>query len=157
MCAPSAGSTDKPAASNPGPEVEVDYKNADYRGFLFVVHKQHGLMLLHCTRKKEKGPHFQLPGGHIDEHEFFAAAEESLDGQTQLLLASRAGAARELYEETGLDVRYQLDRVEPATLRDEIEFDKNGTPILKNEFKNRLYFFLPVTDNDFLSSVRICV
>ena len=154
-CAPSAGSTEKPAASNPGPEVEVDYKSEDYRGFIFVVHKQYGLMLLHCTRKKKKGPHFQLPGGHIDEHEFFAAAEESRDSQTQLLLASRAGAARELYEETGLDVRFQLDRLEPAALRNDIEFDKHEKPILTNELKHRLYFFLPVTNDDFWSSVSM--
>jgi 8-oxo-dGTP pyrophosphatase MutT (NUDIX family) len=151
-CAPSAGSTDKPAATSPGAKVEVDYKSVDYRGFVFVVHKTYGLMLLHCTRKKKKGPHFQLPGGHIDEPEFFAAAEESRDGQTQLLLASRAGAARELYEETGMDVRYQLDRMEPAALRDEGEVDKHGKPLLQNELKHRLYFFLPVTDDDFWSS-----
>ncbi len=153
--APSAGSTEKPAGSNPGAKVEVDYKRVDYRGFIFVVHKQYGLMLLHCTRKKKKGPHFQLPGGHIDEHEFFEAAEESRDSETQLLLASRAGAARELYEETGLDVRYQLDRLEPAALRNGTEFDDDGKPVLENELKHRLYFFLPVTDDDFWSSVRI--
>jgi 8-oxo-dGTP pyrophosphatase MutT (NUDIX family) len=110
---------------------------------------------LHCTRKKKKGPHFQLPGGHIDEFEFFAAAEQSSDSQTQLLLAARAGAARELYEETGLDVRNQLDRLEPAALRNDVEVDKHGKEILKNELKHRLYFFLPVTDDDFWSSVRI--
>ena len=153
-CAPSAGSTDKPAATNPGAKVEVDYKNVDYRGFVFVVHKSYGLILLHCTRKKKKGPHFQLPGGHIDEPEFFAAAEQSRDGQTQLLLAARAGAARELYEETGMDVRYQLDRMEPAALRNTVEVDKNGKPILTNELKHRLYFFLAVTDEDFWSSDR---
>jgi 8-oxo-dGTP pyrophosphatase MutT (NUDIX family) len=151
-CPPSAGSTEKPTALNPGVKVEVDYKSVDYRGFIFVVHKQHGLMLLHCTRKKKKGPHFQLPGGHIDEFEFFAAAEQSSDSQTQLLLAARAGAARELYEETGLDVRNQLDRLEPAALRNDVEVDKHGKEILKNELKHRLYFFLPVTDDDFWSS-----
>ena len=153
-CVPSAGSTDKPVAKSPGAKVEVDYKNADYRGFVFVVHKTYGLMLLYCTRKKKKGPHFQLPGGHIDEPEFFAAAEESRDGQTQLLQAARAGAARELYEETGMDMRHQLDRLEPAALRNDVEFDKHGKPILKNELKHRLYFFLPVSDDDFWSSVR---
>lgn len=47
-----------------------DYKNIDYRGFIFVVHDQHGLLLLHCTRKPKKGPHYQLPGGHVDNFEF---------------------------------------------------------------------------------------
>ena len=54
-------------------EVLVDYRNVDYRGFLFVVHDVHGLMLLRCTRKKSKGPHWQVPGGHVDEAEFIAA------------------------------------------------------------------------------------
>jgi 8-oxo-dGTP pyrophosphatase MutT (NUDIX family) len=54
-------------------QVLVDYQNVDYRGFLFVVHDIHGLMLLRCTRKKNKGPHWQVPGGHIDEPEFLAA------------------------------------------------------------------------------------
>ena len=54
-------------------EVLVDYKQTDYRGFLFVVHDNHGLMLLQCTRKKQKGNHYQVPGGHVDEHEFLEA------------------------------------------------------------------------------------
>ena len=53
----------------------IDYRNIDYRGFIFVVHEQHDLMLLHCTRKPKKGPHFQLPGGHIDDFEFEAAGK----------------------------------------------------------------------------------
>jgi 8-oxo-dGTP pyrophosphatase MutT (NUDIX family) len=137
-------------------------------------------MLLHCTGKKEEGPHFQLPGGHVEEHEFLAAgtlpelhtsltklpahfvpciddfvfqAESSRDAQTQLMLAARAGAARELYKETGMDLRYQLDRLEPAALRSYITFDEHGTPTLKCELKHRLYFFLPVSDEDFWSTV----
>jgi 8-oxo-dGTP pyrophosphatase MutT (NUDIX family) len=54
-------------------EVLVEYRSVDYRGFLFVVHDVHGLMLLRCTRKKSKGPHWQVPGGHVDEPEFLAA------------------------------------------------------------------------------------
>ena len=50
-----------------------DFRKKDYRGFIFLVHQDHGLMLLHCTRKKNKPPHWQLPGGHVDEHEFVTA------------------------------------------------------------------------------------
>lgn len=64
-------STERPAASA-GP-VLVDYKAADFRGFLFVLHEDYGLMMLRCTRKKDKGPHWQLPGGHIDESDFMDA------------------------------------------------------------------------------------
>jgi 8-oxo-dGTP pyrophosphatase MutT (NUDIX family) len=59
-------------------EVLVDYANKDYRGFIFVVHETLGLMLLHCTRKESKGPHWQLPGGHIDDHEFLQAGQYEL-------------------------------------------------------------------------------
>ena len=44
--------------------------NMSYRGFLFVQHEKHGLLLLHCTRKKNKPHHWQLPGGHIDKADF---------------------------------------------------------------------------------------
>ena len=52
-----------------------DYKNIDYRGFVFLVHESHGLVLLHCTRKAKKGPHYQLPGGHVDNFEFEQAGK----------------------------------------------------------------------------------
>ena len=44
----------------------IDYNEEDYKAFLFVIHKKHGIVLLHCTRKKKKGPHFQCPGGGVD-------------------------------------------------------------------------------------------
>lgn len=53
--------------------LKVDIVKHDYRGFVFVVHEEHGLMLLRCTRKKKKPPHWQLPGGHVDVDEFLAA------------------------------------------------------------------------------------
>ena len=71
VMAPSASSTDVPVAGR----VLVDYNTTDYRGFIFVLHENHGLMLLHCTRKKNKPPHWQLPGGHVDEHEFLEAGK----------------------------------------------------------------------------------
>lgn len=52
---------------------QVEYKKHDYRGFIFVVHAKYGLMLLYCSRKKSKPPHYQLPGGHIDLPEFVEA------------------------------------------------------------------------------------
>ena len=53
----------------------VDYKAKDYRSFCFCIHPAYGLLLLHCTRKKNKLPHYQLPGGHIDEPEFADAGQ----------------------------------------------------------------------------------
>lgn len=52
----------------------VDYlTQQDYRGFLFVVHEQYGLLLLYCSHKVKKGPHYQLPGGHVDRADFVKA------------------------------------------------------------------------------------
>mmetsp|Transcript_3130 Transcript_3130/g.5697 ORF Transcript_3130/g.5697 Transcript_3130/m.5697 type:complete len:205 (-) Transcript_3130:72-686(-) len=129
----------------------LDFKNSDYRGFVFAVHADHGMMLLHCTRKKKKGPHFQLPGGHVDAHEFGAAEKLHEDPLDQLLAAARMGAARELFEETGMDIQRNLDRLKPATLRSGVENDrKTGSPLLGCELRKRLYFFLSVTDEDFI-------
>eukprot|EP00978_Attheya_sp_CCMP212_P003803 scaffold8063_cov47-Attheya_sp.AAC.2 len=131
-------------------QVMVDFKNKDYRAFVFVVHAAHGMMLLECTRKQEKGTHFQLPGGHVDEHEFVAAAKQYEDPLNQLLTAAQMGAARELFEETGMNVQSNLDRLQPASLRPDVEFDpETGSPTLGCELRQRLYFFLEVTDADF--------
>ncbi|EEC51226.1 predicted protein [Phaeodactylum tricornutum CCAP 1055/1] len=127
--------------------VLVDYKSVDYRGFVFVVHHAHGMMLLRCTRKKNKPHHWQLPGGHIDKTEFVEAARANFVHNTQLLEAGKRGAARELFEETGIDVRSQLHRMEPATLRE----PKDGESELANEYKHRLFYILNVANDDFLS------
>lgn len=192
---PSPASTIQPVAKDIG-NVLVDYKQQDYRGFIFVVHEEHGMVLLKCTRKKNKGPHFQVPGGHVDEPEFLEAGKQRFDflqtakrcpkiGQSmptsvsnlhvklvltlfhlfhfmfiffkkkaqkfndrssQLLQACRSGAARELYEETGMDVRKCLERLEVADVMD------GGNETLKNEYKHRLFFYLWVNDEDFLQN-----
>jgi len=145
------------------------YKNKDNRAFVFVVHPNHGVMLLHCTRKRRKGFHFQLPGGHVDDFEFEVALERlssqsapslsssSLSSMASssssvpkdddvLLLASKMAAARELYEETGIDITAQLHRLWPAPLRKAAE---NMTELELCSLKNRCYFHLSVVDEDF--------
>lgn len=147
------------------PQVLVDYKNKDWRAFLFVVHESHGLLLLYCTRKRSKGPHHQLPGGHVDDIEFLNAAKVASTRDSQLLLAAKAGAARELYEETGLDVRHDLSRIEPVRLQYAFKVEA-GT--LENEYKSRLFYVLFVNDADFCgtgvapmseagSDLRVCL
>lgn len=144
MC-PSPASTEESVG-----KVLIDHKTVDYRGFIFVVHASFGLMLLRCTRKKNKPLHWQLPGGHVDDPEFIQAAQASSDRSAQLLFAGKMGAARELFEETGLDVRLQLDRLEPAALRSKTKV-KDGVELLNNEYKHRLFYFLSVTDDDYLN------
>lgn len=128
---------------------KIDYKRNDYRSFIFIIHEDHGLLLLHCTRKKSKPPHWQLPGGHTDDFEFEETAKESDDYCTQMTAASKRGSARELFEETGLDVRSNVERLQPARLRLSQTVDKSGNTMLVNEYKNRMFFFLLVTDDDF--------
>ena len=69
------------------------------------------------------------------------------NAQRHLLEAAKAGAARELWEETGIDVRDQLHRLQPAALK-----SSNTTTELSCEIKHRLFFFLAATDDDFLSA-----
>ena len=55
--------------------MSVSFRDNDYRGFVFVVHDKYGLMLLQCTRKKNKPLHWQLPGGHVDAPELAEAGK----------------------------------------------------------------------------------
>ncbi len=88
-----------------------DYTKEDYKAFIFATHAEHGLLLLHCTRKKNKPPHYQVPGGHVDVEDFENAMSRSTNHGTDLLIqACKIGAARELFEETGIDVRSALER-----------------------------------------------
>ena len=74
-----------------------------------------------------------------------ASSSPTIDPQEQLVLAGKMGAARELYEETGLDIRQQMDRLKPAKL---FKKDKKGR--VSNEYKSRLFYVLHLTDDDFL-------
>jgi 8-oxo-dGTP pyrophosphatase MutT (NUDIX family) len=76
-------------------------------------------------------------------------ARLSNDANEQLMIAARNGAARELFEETGIDIRSNVARLLPAQLRAEPEV-KGGRTLLINEYKHRLFFSIRVTDADFL-------
>jgi len=144
-------------------DLDHDYTTDDYRAFLFGQHPIHGLLLLYCSRKKNKPPHFQAPGGHVDKEDFDEAltrlqdtatssssSSSSVDGNTAhplLLLACKIGAARELYEETGIDLRNHLDRLQPVQLR-KSEKD-NGLFPTTCVLKHRLFFKICFTDDDF--------
>jgi len=69
------------------------------RGFIVAHHPQYGYLLL-LAEKKKKGRHYQLPGGHVDAADGspYASPED----------ACKVGAVRELFEETGIDLRPQL-------------------------------------------------
>lgn len=138
------------------------------------------MLLLHCTRKQKKGPHYQLPGGHVDDFEFEAAYHRILEEQKNrtggeeddsdlrildsdvILLAAKMGAARELYEETGINVQSELHRLEPIMLQmfdDENKGKKKMSKLESYSLKNRCYFHLLVSDDDFLKEQKgdLCV
>lgn len=64
--------------------------------FVIVYHKNHGFLLLKSKKKKKKGEYYQLCGGHLDAHEIL---------NRTVAEAAKMAAARELFEETGLDFR----------------------------------------------------
>jgi 8-oxo-dGTP pyrophosphatase MutT (NUDIX family) len=83
----------------------------------------------------------------VDDFEFEEAVSEcgaDASAQDILLLAAKKGAAREIFEETGLDFRHALDRLDPAPLRAERTDD-----LCECELKNRLYFYVVAKDEDF--------
>lgn len=133
-------------------KTNMNFSSADYRGFVFAIHPDHGTLLLHCTRKKKKPHHFQLPGGHIDAFEFEAAAKATNNPMEQLMLAGRMGTARELFEETGMDLRNSLNRLQPSRLYSKVKNDK-----LMNEYKSRLFYTVNLTDDDFLNGASMSV
>jgi hypothetical protein len=84
---------------------------------------------------------------------FYLAGKQSGYVKLQLQLAAREAAARQLLDETGLDIRNHLERLTPAVLRANPPVDATGKKYLKNEYENRLYYFLQVTEDDFLTQV----
>lgn len=142
-------------------DLDQDYTNDDYRSFLFAQHPVHGLLLLYCSRKKKKSPHFQAPGGHVDNADFHIASGRIKSGERDintssshplLVLACKIGAARELYEETGIDLRNNLNRLQPVPLRDNSNNKVNEKDDdLTCRFKHRLFFNICLTDADFVT------
>jgi ADP-ribose pyrophosphatase YjhB (NUDIX family) len=78
------------------------------RAFIIAKHERYGYLLLEANKKRKGGRHYQLPGGHVDRQELCDY------GETE---ACRVAAARELYEETGLDLRNCLHRLAPIDLQ----------------------------------------
>ena len=112
--ASSAGNIAAQPPSSSSGIMAAEFLKDDYRSFIFATHPVYGILLLRCTRKKNKGPHFQVPGGHVDNEDFEDAAMsnmpgDSKQGRTVLTQACKICAARELYEETGMDIRSELD------------------------------------------------
>jgi hypothetical protein len=137
-----------------------------------------GMLLLHSFDKNKPPAECYIPGDSINEDDFLKAGEygdvfktlshkcltldllpptfkakQSGHAKMQLQLAAREGAARGLFDQTGIDVRHELDRLKPAVLRLNPPADASGTKYLKNEYENRLFYFLSIAEEDFLAEV----
>ena len=133
---------------------KVDYDNCSYQGMVFVVHRTRGMLLFSqyhdSDEKSTTTGGTRIPGGIVSEEDFLGAAKRTGLAKMQLQLAARAGAARQLFCTTGIDMRNHLDRLTPAVLQMNPSLDAKGTQYLKNEHENKLYFFLQIDDNDFV-------
>jgi 8-oxo-dGTP pyrophosphatase MutT (NUDIX family) len=78
------------------------------------------------------------------------AMSPGISGVNHLLLACKIGAARELFEETGIDLRTSLDRVKPLQLRSSIGSEHDS---LNCEFKKRVLFSVDIHDDDMFTKV----
>eukprot|EP00485_Elphidium_margaritaceum_P008432 CAMPEP_0202696098 /NCGR_PEP_ID=MMETSP1385-20130828/9459_1 /ASSEMBLY_ACC=CAM_ASM_000861 /TAXON_ID=933848 /ORGANISM="Elphidium margaritaceum" /LENGTH=240 /DNA_ID=CAMNT_0049352209 /DNA_START=145 /DNA_END=867 /DNA_ORIENTATION=+ len=115
---------------------QVDEKQGDdsahrdqktkFRAFIIAYHRTFGYLLLRAY-KKNKGSHYQLPGGHIDKSEMYGCSMED---------SAKKAAMRELYEETGLPID-----------------DDTRLKCLKLGIKNRVYFQFLLRDEDSLHIV----
>lgn len=134
---------------------KVDYQNETYKGMVFVVHRTRGMLVFNRVDLSENeannlsGTH--IAGGPVSEEEFLAAAKLTGYAKMQLQLAAREAAARQLFETTGIDIRQKLDRLTPAVLQMNPPVDAKGIQYLKNEHENNLYYFLQISDDDFVS------
>lgn len=81
-------------------------------------------------------------------NQLLSSARYTNDKRSQIALATKACAARELFDQTGLDFRFKLGRLVPASLRPQPskQNKKSG-----NELKHRYFFVLRLKDNEFLS------
>lgn len=117
----------------PSPSAMPRKGGSGLRAFVVVKHNEYGLLILEACKKRKGGRHFQLPGGHVDAHEVQNYGE--VEG-------CRIAAARELYEETGMDFRDRLYRLSAA------ELEGLGPEAGKLHLSGRRYWKLDISNAD---------
>lgn len=87
-----------------------DLRIYKFRSFVIAIHDEYGCLLLKSSKKGKSG-YFQLPGGRLDERDLLLSdfKVNGVPGEDSFKVA----AARELYEETGLDFRNKLQLLKP--------------------------------------------
>eukprot|EP01134_Creolimax_fragrantissima_P003263 CFRG3263T1 len=117
------------------PETKKDMEECEYRdarGFAFIWHVKHGMLLLRAF-KKRKGMHYQIPGGNVDRADWGGSGTSKTFVQALL-----TGVTREIFEETGMDFRGDNPRVCVVRAR--------GQGLLA--MKDRYYVIINITDDD---------
>ena len=97
-------------------------------GFVVAHNYDKGILLLEAY-KKNKGTHYQLPGGNIDKDEI---------ERYGIVEGARRAAARELWEETGIDMRNNIERLQ------QIPFPASH----QTRLGRRLFFYLRVLNDE---------
>lgn len=119
----------------------------------FMVHVDHGFIINpnNITHDWNKDNCSYTYGGDIELNEFLAAVRAcSADKRTRLLTAAKLAAGRHIFEQNGIDIRKDIERLRPC----EIQSD-NKVNGLNCELKGVLYFCLFVRDEDFPKNVSI--
>ena len=119
------GDESYPPIEELGEDSALDYH--DSKSFVICHHPRYGYLILY-SYKMRKGKHGQLPGGRVDDRELLRHG---------VTAAPMIAAARELFEETGIDVRENLVRLKPVQFPD-------GSRSLKG----RHFFRLGLSDSD---------
>eukprot|EP00934_Nitzschia_sp_Nitz4_P005586 Nitzschia sp. Nitz4//scaffold2_size372955//12014//13495//NITZ4_000353-RA/size372955-processed-gene-0.464-mRNA-1//-1//CDS//3329546566//5576//frame0 len=122
---------------------KLDYRTVKYRVKTFVVHPQRGMLLLQSEGRST------IPGGSVQDLDFIEAYREGVADTLWLQLGAREGAARNLWELTGIDFRQNHSRLTPAVLYTKPQPDAKYQHLLKNQLEDTLYYFLQVSDKDF--------
>ncbi|KAJ1604415.1 hypothetical protein OJ253_3688 [Cryptosporidium canis] len=93
-----------------------------FRSFVIAIHDEYGCLLLKSS-KKGGDEVFQLPGGRLEEGDLAPDKSEVGEGSRDSGMnvsprdeSFRVAAARELYEETGLDFRSQLQMLKKLNI-----------------------------------------
>ncbi|OII77962.1 NUDIX family protein [Cryptosporidium andersoni] len=99
----------------------------NFKAFVIVKHSKYGyLVLKSASDKSKKLGQCELPGGRLEENDFVGESD-----QTKIF---QRAAARELFEETGIDVRYNMQRL--------IKFENTRIP------RKWQFFYLEINDDD---------
>jgi len=135
----------EPTKENTAPDesfLDTPCEESKYKTAVFVVHQTRGMLLLQQKIDGSNQEMAQIPGGSITEDEITKAASKSSHFKMQLQFAGREEAARYLYEQTRMDVRGDLERLQPAVLHLEPPIDNDGLYLLRNEVNDSLFYLL---------------